>query len=195
MHELRPARRRSFSYLRHCAALAVLLGLLAAGYTVVAVVLIDRHPDSGPALFAVQITGLLGGPVCLVVAVAWLIAVWRRRRLIRQGEWVRYPARSACIVAGPLRVSVIAVQTGDPRPVLLFPEAPYVRRIRRAVTRDGAVLVLGSRRRRLPGGALYAAGSGAPLFRSHAPTGRARLLGTPRPGRPARGRQLRRVGA
>jgi hypothetical protein len=79
-------------------------GGISAGVaaTTGASVLIVDHQDSGPALFTVQIIGLLGGPTVVRAALVWLFAIVRRLRGVRLRQWRAYPARSPQSREGPV---------------------------------------------------------------------------------------------
>lgn len=74
-------------------------------------------------------------------------------------------AADFAVRAGPLSITAVGLQVGDGTEVL-FPEAPYRRRIRRLVQREGRVLVLEPRPGHIFDPELFAGPSGRPLFKS-----------------------------
>lgn len=121
------------------AAGTVLIGIVL---TALALVLIDRYPDSGPALFAVQLAAILTGPVLAGLGLVWLFLLARRRRAIRLRTWQEFPARAATLHIGPFRLTTVGLTLPSGMTWVIFPEQIYRTRVRRTVERDGRVLML-----------------------------------------------------
>jgi hypothetical protein len=159
----------SRSYLRRRLLYVFLLTLGGIAATVGAAILIVDHQDSGPALFAVQITGLLGGPTAVGAALVWLFALSRRLRGVRLREWTSYPARSASLGFGPVRLTVVGFEMKSMGTFVIFPELWFRARIRRLVAREGQILVLEPRRGKTFDHVWYAGASGQPVFSDQPP--------------------------
>jgi len=157
-------RAASRSYLRRRVRDGLLLVLVGVAATVGAVVLIVAHQESGPPLFTVQITGLLGGPALVRAALVWLFALVRRIRGVRRRQWSAYPARSTSLGFGPVRWTVVGIDITPTTTLVIFPEQLFRSGIRRRVAREGQVLMLWPRRGRLFDHCWYAGVSGRPVF-------------------------------
>jgi hypothetical protein len=162
--EIAQRRAASRSHLHQRLAVGLLYILLGAAATAVALILIVRYPDSGPALFAVQLTGVLGGPTAVLMALIWMFALVRRLRGVRLRAWTAYPARSASLGVGPLRLTVVGIDVTRTTTLVIFPEVLFRRRIRRLVARDGQILVLWPRRGKIFDHLWYAGATGRPIF-------------------------------
>lgn len=157
-------RAASRSFLRRRVVDGLLLIVVGVAATAGALVLIVDHQDSGPALFAVQITGLLGGPVAVGAAVVWLFALARRIRGVRLRQWTAYPARSASLGFGPVRWTVVGIEITPTTTFVIFPEQLFRGGIRRLVAREGQVLLLRPRHGKVLDHLWYAGASGRPVF-------------------------------
>lgn len=162
--ELAQRRAASRSYLHRILGTVFLLILVSSAAIAGAYLLIVRYPDSGPGMFAIQFTGLLGGPTAIFMALIWLIATVRRLRGVRLRDWTAYPARSASLGFGPIRWTVVGIDITPTTTLVIFPEQPLRCRIRRRVAREGKALVLWPR----PGKAFdirwYAGIGGRPVY-------------------------------
>lgn len=145
---------------RHAAGTLV----IGCALTALALVLIDRYPSSGTALFAVQLAAILIGPVVAVVGLFWLGLLARRRRAIRLRTWREYPARAATLHVGPFRLTTVGLTLPSGMTWVIFPEQVYRSRIRRLVDRDGRLLLLLPRPGHTFDRLLFAGAGGGPVF-------------------------------
>jgi hypothetical protein len=157
-------RAKTRAAMNPAASYAVHALLAGCALTAVALVLIDHYPDSGPALFAVQVAAVLAGPMLAVTGVFWLFRLARRRRAIRHRAWREVPARAAVLRAGPFRLTVVGLTLPSGKTWVVFPQRLGRSRIRRLVERDERLLVLMPRPGHLLDQPLFAGVSGSPVF-------------------------------
>lgn len=152
------------AYLRARAWWAAVLVLVAAAATVLGGVLIVANPDSGGGLFAAQLVLILCGPVGVCFALGRMYVLARRRRAVRLRQWRAFPARSAALGLGRLRLTVVGIDLAPGATYVIFPEQLLRGRVRRLVEREGQVLVLWPRSGHVLDRVLFAGADGRPVF-------------------------------